>query len=254
MDKPRLLAVFAHPDDETFLAGGTLATCAAAGWDVLLVCASRGEAGKRGPYEDSGTTDFGELRLAELKAACDALGLPSPRVLDCTDGAGSSCAGRAQSAIADLLKTFAPQVVVTFGPDGISGHQDHIAVHQLATTAFHEWISAVRAPAWAREARLYYVLRSAAVPACCKPRGPEPPPVTTVIDIAAFGSRKLAAVRCHHSQSHLQPSDDETVRRIIESPEHFHRAWPPWPAAETPVETELDAVLDERPAALNAAI
>jgi len=246
VDRQRLLAVFAHPDDETFLAGGTLATYATGGWDVRLVCATRGEAGRRGPYEAASTAGFGELRMAELRAACDALGIGPPHVLDCADGGGASCAGKAQAATLELLRTFAPHAVITFGPDGISGHPDHLAVHQLVTTAFHEWRERAHATADADNTRapvLYYVLRSASVPACCESRGPEPPPLTTVIDIAASGRRKLAAVRCHRSQSHLQPADAEMARRIVESPEHFHRAWSPWPGPAAGIETAI-AVAD----------
>lgn len=57
----RILAIFAHPDDETFLAGGTLAKYAANGWGVSVLCATRGEAGRRGEYEKENLST-GELR------------------------------------------------------------------------------------------------------------------------------------------------------------------------------------------------
>ena len=78
----RLLAVLAHPDDETFLAGGTLALLARRGWSVSLLTLTRGEGGRRGPFEGSDLSReaFGNLRRAELKAACALLGRPaSPR-------------------------------------------------------------------------------------------------------------------------------------------------------------------------------
>jgi hypothetical protein len=105
--------------------------------------------------------------------------------------------------------------------------------------AFDAWRHAAardRDSGSANDVRLYYVLRSAAVPACCKPRGPAPPPLTTVIDIAAVGHRKLAAVRCHRSQRHLHPSSDAEIRAILTSPEHFHRAVPPWGSHDTTLE------------------
>lgn len=241
---PRLVAVFAHPDDETFLAGGTLATYAGRGWDVRLVCATRGEAGKRGPYASLSMAAFAAVRAAELAAACDALGIGPPRFLECPDGGVTACAASAEAAVLDLFRELEPQVIVTFGPDGVSGHADHVSVHALVTSAFEAWRRNGAAPphlvSGIDDTRLYYVLRSAAVPACCRPRGPAPPPpLTTAIDIAAAGHRKLAAVQCHRSQRHLHPADDLEVRRILTSPEQFHRAVPGWSDPTMPVETDL---------------
>jgi LmbE family N-acetylglucosaminyl deacetylase len=240
---PRLVAVFAHPDDETFLAGGTLSIYAARGWDVRLVCATRGEAGKRGPYVSLSTAEFGAVRAAELADACRALGIGPPRFLDCPDGGVSTRAAETGAAIADLLRTFDPRVVVTFGPDGISGHADHVAVHRVVTAAFEAWRWSDRQPGGAAApgaARLYYVRRSAAVPSCCGSDGaPPPPPLTTAIDIAAVGRRKLAAARCHRSQGHLYPAGDAEAEAMLTSPEHFHRAVPAWPDRATAMETAL---------------
>jgi LmbE family N-acetylglucosaminyl deacetylase len=230
------LAVFAHPDDETFLAGGTLAKYAGAGWNVQVVCATRGEAGQRGEYQHLTSRQFGELRQRELEAACEALGLRPALFLDCADQhLARDCWQSATEEIIRAIRRLRPRVVLTFGPDGISGHSDHVALSQIVTTAF--WGSgAPVAPseitkqgAPFQPKRLYYVLRSASVPACCaRVETKAAPPLTTEIEIAGFGERKLRAIQCYRSQHHLQAKDPATRRAILESPERFHRAVPRW--------------------------
>ncbi len=242
MERPRhrLLAVFAHPDDETFLAGGTLAKCAARGREVFLICATHGEAGRRGEYAHLTQEEFGRLRQQELEAAALALGIRRPLFLDCADQQlARDCWALATQEIIRAIRRIRPEVVITFGPDGISGHADHVAISQIVTTAFWtaDLTSVVPAesgdlPPYA-PSRLYYVLRSAAVPRCCEVRaGSDAPPLTTVVDIAKFGARKLQAVRCYRSQRHLQPEIPSLVETVLNAPENFHRAVPVWQGPE----------------------
>jgi len=216
----RILAIFAHPDDETFLAGGTLAKYAAAGGEVSVLCATRGEAGRRGEYEQRNlsTEEFALVRQREMEAACDVLGVRKPIFLKCADqGIARDCRDSARAEIIRFLRGWKPDVVITFGPDGVSGHTDHVAIGGIATAA-------------AREAgipSLYYVLRSASLSSCCKPEVPvSPPHVTTVIDVSGFGERKLQAMRCYRSQKHLLSEDPAVIRDAVNGPEHFHRALP----------------------------
>lgn len=232
----RVLAVFAHPDDEAFLAGGTLAKYAAAGWNVFLLCATHGEAGKRGDYSRLTRRQFAELRKEELEAACRALGTHRPVFLECADkGLARDCWNPATEEVAHAIRRLRPDVVITFGPEGISGHPDHVALNQIVTAAF--WgagmstylVGGQHKAAPFRPSRLYYVLRSPSVPECCKPASPQKaPPITTVIDIRGFGERKLKAIRSHRSQKHLQSSDPALIKKVIASPENFHRAFPAW--------------------------
>lgn len=235
INRRRILAVFAHPDDEAFLAGGTLAKYAAQG-EVFLLCATSGEGGRRGDYEHLSNQEFAGLRRKELEAGCRVLGIHRPMFLECSDrGLARQCWDSATREIMDVIRRLRPDVVITFGPDGISGHPDHVALSQIVTRAF--WGMGAQ-PAGAasdgeaqpfRPACLYYVLRSASVPSCCAPnQALSPPPVTTVIDIQEFGRRKLAAIRSHRSQKHLQPEDDpKTIDAILKGRENFHRAFPP---------------------------
>ena len=136
-DSLRLLAVFAHPDDESMGMGGTLARYAAQGVETYLVCASRGERGWFGPEEQNpGLEALGQLREKELENAVRELGMKGLYFLDYIDGE----VDRADPAevirkIATHIRRIMPQVVVTFPPDGNYGHPDHIATGQFTSAA-----------------------------------------------------------------------------------------------------------------------
>ena len=137
--RPRVLGVFAHPDDETICAGGTFAKYASAGADVRVVSLTRGGAGQ---IRDAGAATRATLRAVrerELAAAGEELGLTRTRCLDHPDGGLSDIDGRTLVDLAsELLGEFDPDVVITFGPDGFSGHPDHIAVGAAVTAACEE--------------------------------------------------------------------------------------------------------------------
>lgn len=133
----RLMYVLAHPDDETLGGGGPLARYAAEGVGTYLVTATRGERGWWGPLaENPGLQAVGALREAELRCAAEALGLREVSLLDLIDGeVDQADPGPVIAAIARHIRRVRPQVVVTFGPEGVYGHPDHIAISQLATAA-----------------------------------------------------------------------------------------------------------------------
>lgn len=218
--RQKILAVFAHPDDETFLAGGTLAKYAAFGWKVFVLSATRGEAGQRGDYEDGNlsSAEFALVREREMETACRALGAEKPHFLNCADGGvARDCGDSATAKIIRVAHDVKPDVVITFGPDGVSGHSDHVAIGRIATAA-------------ARDAgihSLYYVLRTESLPTCCIPQAPVPsPPITTVIEVSGFRERKLLAMRCYRSQKHMLPEDPAVIGDMLNGQEHFHRAIP----------------------------
>src|SRR6516162_9109835 len=133
----KLLAVLAHPDDESLGFGGTLARYAAEGVDTYLVTATRGEAGRFGAQGKSGDpAEVGRVREAELRAAADVLGIREVSILRYPDGT----VDQVPSALAlrDLvahIRRIQPDVIVTFGPDGGYGHPDHIAISQFTVAA-----------------------------------------------------------------------------------------------------------------------
>lgn len=123
----KLLAIFAHPDDESFGPGGTLALYAKRGVEIQILCATRGEAGR-------GTS---EERTKELLAAAKVLGVKKVEFLDFEDGEISNnqyhdLAGK----ILEKIEAFKPQVLLTFDLTGGSGHLDHIAIALTTTYAF----------------------------------------------------------------------------------------------------------------------
>src|SRR5215469_6769701 len=132
----RLLGVFAHPDDEVFCAGGTMARAAEAGAEVMIVSATRGEQGQiRDPAAATRRT-LGAVREGELRAAAAELGVRRVQVLPYLDGTLQQHRSSLGAAIASIMRQFAPDTVVTFGADGGYGHPDHIAISGVTTEAF----------------------------------------------------------------------------------------------------------------------
>lgn len=133
----KLLAVLAHPDDESLGFGGTLAKYAAEGIETYLVTATRGERGRFGSLGKTGDpVEVGRVREMELCAAGAVLGLREVAVLGYPDAA----VDKVESAIAirdivSYIRRIRPDVVVTFGPEGAYGHLDHIAISQFTTAA-----------------------------------------------------------------------------------------------------------------------
>jgi len=133
----RLLAVLAHPDDESLGIGGTLAYYADQGVETYLVCATRGERGWTGPADqDPGLKALGELRTHELQGAARTLGVCEVNFLDYIDGDLDQAEPvEAIARIAGHVRRIRPQVVVTFDPTGTYGHPDHVAICQFTTAA-----------------------------------------------------------------------------------------------------------------------
>jgi LmbE family N-acetylglucosaminyl deacetylase len=133
----RLMAILAHPDDETLGFGGTLARYAAEGVATSLVTATRGQRGRFGIADvRPSDEEVGRVREQELRDAAAVLGIREVVVLDYLDKElDAAPVGEAVAVITAVIRRLRPDVIVTFPPDGAYGHPDHIAISQLAMAA-----------------------------------------------------------------------------------------------------------------------
>ncbi|HSW57279.1 MAG TPA: PIG-L family deacetylase [Dehalococcoidales bacterium] len=173
MNNPgNLVFIGAHPDDETFGVGGTLAHYSRLGYRTTYICATRGEAGEAAANFREKYPSMGELRWAELMCAAAELKLSEVHYLGYRDsGMAGSEANRHPQALINAppdeiaekmvrhLRRIKPEVVVTFDPIGGYRHPDHIATHQAAVQAFHASGNPAEYPAAGpafQPARLFY--------------------------------------------------------------------------------------------------
>jgi len=215
------LAIFAHPDDETFRPGGTLALLAGKGVRVIVLAFTRGEAGSCGNPPLCKLDELPAVREHELNCACQALGLQPPRLLKYADGQLQQ--EDAETMIAQILsiaREVQPQVWLSFGPDGLSDHPDHITVGQWAAEAFRR----------ADGASAIYTLavpRSLAEKLDMRQVHPVPDEaIALTVDISSVWDQKLAAMRCHATQWSSSPmaGAPEERRRLFFGREYFVRA------------------------------
>lgn len=228
---PVLMAVHAHPDDESSQTGGTLAAYAAAGWHTVLISCTDGRGGDGPGGAKPGDVGHEPHQVAarrhrELDLAAVALGVGEVVRLGYPDSghtAGEHVASAAFSVrplmpmvtrLVRLIRMHQPAVIVTYPPNGLSGHPDHIRAHQLVTAALRK-INANRAAT--AGPLLYYIAVSRGRLADMRAsagtvRGAEtwsPPDdiaiederITTVIDVAAHWPDKLRALSAHASQA-----------------------------------------------------
>jgi N-acetyl-1-D-myo-inositol-2-amino-2-deoxy-alpha-D-glucopyranoside deacetylase len=146
-----LLAVLAHPDDESFGLGGTLALYARRGVDVYLVCATRGEVGDMDPKYMEGFNTIADRREHELRCAAGHLGLKEVFFLGYRDSGMpgtpdnlhpqslfSQPVEKVAADVVHYIRLLKPQVVITFDPIGGYRHPDHIALHNATVLAFEK--------------------------------------------------------------------------------------------------------------------
>lgn len=161
-DSPRLMAVLAHPDDESLGVGGTLARYAREGVETHLVTATRGERGRFHPDRERPSDDeVGRVRERELRRAADVLGVREVSLLGYVDGELDRADPReATGRIASHLRRVRPHVVVTFDPFGGYGHPDHVAISQFTTAAVQDAAAEGDVP-WAVSKLYYFVFTEA---------------------------------------------------------------------------------------------
>ncbi len=147
--KATLLAILAHPDDETFGMGGTLALYARRGVNVHLVCATNGEAGQVDPAYLEGFNSIAERRISELNCAAQVLGISAVHLLNYHDSGmpgtinnqhpqalAAAPTEEVAKRVAHYIRQIKPQIILTHDPIGGYKHPDHIATHKATREAF----------------------------------------------------------------------------------------------------------------------
>lgn len=247
-----ILAIFAHPDDESLACGGTLARLADAGARIVLLCASRGESGSISDPSLVPDGDLGRVRAEELQEAAQVLGISEVLIRDHPDGdLRWAHVPELHSDIVSTIQRLRPDGVITFAEDGLYWHLDHVGVHERTYTAVCSLCP--DAPP------LYYVTMPKGVMREIEDtaisRGWVPPesgvwsiapdafgdsahPPTFVVDVGAWVPRKLEALCCHRTQmgptSPFARIEHAEARRWLGT-EQFRRA---------PIDSAWDSVLE----------
>lgn len=262
-----LLAIFPHPDDETFTAAGTMAAAAEHGMPVTVICATRGEAGESSIPGLDHPERLGEVRERELRDAMRQLGITDVRFLDYRDSGmpGSAEAqnprafvratvDEAAATLVAPIRELRPRTIITFGPEGMYGHPDHLHMHHvvlravaLAADPSHacpEQPEPWQTPSFyfgtfPREEMLDILDRPGSPLASLPPEardnvGTPLADITHVVDITPWSAAKRAAIAAHVTQTGaggpLQHIPDEAIERQLQR-EYFVRASLPWSTA-----------------------
>ena len=238
-DGRAVLAITAHPDDECLAFGGTLSRSAATGGAVALLCLTRGDLGWGADATPEARAQLSERRSRELAESAAILGVQRLHLLDFPDGYLPHLAPAALvDAVRAEIDVVRPDVVLTFGEDGLYWHPDHIAVHRVTVRALQElpagrpelhhavlpagMVRAVADAAVGGDSRAADVRVWGITPDAF---GRHAPPATECVDVAQFVAQKLAALRCHRSQvepDHVFLRLTEREGRRLLGTEYFH--------------------------------
>lgn len=230
----KILAFFAHPDDETMLAGGALALLARSGAEVHYLCATRGEGGEVGEPPITEAENLGQVREEEMVCAVQALGGRSLTFLGYTDPrvgpeeelyAYTDNLTMLSGQVAASIRQFGVEVVITHGSNGEYGHPAHVISHRAA---------AIAVLSFGEESPLLYTA-AAMFPDHPKPRlANKDDPADLVLDITPALGQKEQAAMCHRTQHALfvrRASEEAgrkmTVPEVILPTEGLHRLRPP---------------------------
>lgn len=238
---PRLVGVFAHPDDDTYGIGGTSALHAD-DIDLTVVLATSGDAGRIADESLATHRTLAVVREQEDRASWAEIGIePTLHFLRHPDsGLASVPRERLIAEVTDVLVESRPHVVVTFGPEGVTGHDDHIAIGEVATEAFHLARDHSDGPGFER--LLYVALRRSRLDRLdtwlrahgmdpldpnepFAPRGVRDETVAALVDCLPVYRRKLEALRQHRTQGELEDIPAELYPEVI-GEEAFVQGWP----------------------------
>jgi LmbE family N-acetylglucosaminyl deacetylase len=221
-----VLAIAAHPDDETMLAGGTLAMYAEQGYDVYILATTRGEGGEAGEPPLTLREQLGALREEELRCAAAALGAREVFFLPYADPymeIGGTAARidaplhEFAGAIGDYLRRLRPEIILTHGSNGEYGHPQHIYTHRATRLALAA--SGLPATLWSWAAWYENPERERLLNRHDR--------ADIVRDVTPWLDAKVAAALCHRTQHtmFLRNTGAAAVRDMVGKIESFRR-WP----------------------------
>ena len=237
-----LLCTVAHPDDESFGLGSLLAGAVARGARVVLVCATRGEAGDDNTGAGRSGDELGAVRERELRDAAAALGVAEVEVLGFADSGWDGPAPvnalinadeALVTAVHHALARHRPQVVVTLDPTGSDGHRDHAAIGAATTTAFARHADATALYHWCLPRSVmdrWLAERGAAAGVYAGPLlGRPDADITTVVDGEAVLEARRRAMAAHASQASPFLGLSSDLETAFLTRDHLVRVVPPWP-------------------------
>jgi N-acetyl-1-D-myo-inositol-2-amino-2-deoxy-alpha-D-glucopyranoside deacetylase len=274
-----LLIIFAHPDDETFGAAGVMAAAVERGVPVTVINATRGEAGESAIPGLDEPERLGVVRERELREAMRQIGVSDVRLLGYRDSgmAGSPFAEHPRAFVREPVETAAarlvshirsvrPQVIVTFGPEGLYGHPDHLHMHHVALRAIQiaadpSYTGRTTSEPWQAPA-LYYAAfpREDMLTLLDRPNSPlrslpedaranlgtPRSQITHRINIEPWQASKRAAIASHRTQTAEGGPLAGIPPEVIESQlsaEYYVRVPLPWSSPEDDIEGDIIAVL-----------
>ncbi len=231
---PRILTVYAHPDDESFGPAAVLAKYARRGAVIHGVFATLGERGEPVDEVSASGAALARLREEDLRDAVAVIGYAGIELLGYEDGTLSAVpAAQLQGMVLAAIHRYLPQIVITFGPGGITRHPDHLVVSRATTSAFHQALEE-----GVRVRELYY---DAVRPDRARDFNlvdlPDGQP-NTWIDVSGTSDVKLTALQFH--ARHIKDAVERSAK-LAQEPETvatLHRAWP-----EVPPGMRLTALL-----------
>ncbi|WP_459928074.1 PIG-L deacetylase family protein [Desulfosporosinus burensis] len=215
----QMLLIFAHPDDESFALGGTIAKYAEQGVNITLVVATKGEAGQTAGFCQK--EELGLFREQELMSAAKVLGITEVSFLGYLDKEVPLAPPlEIVERLVRIIRTRRPQVVITFGADGASGHRDHRAIHHFAKAA----IKLAKEPVVQEWGKPYTLPRLCYVQPGWRLTEEKRQGIDYIIPISAWMERKWQAILEHRTQRgslHKFESLEETVKQDYLSREYF---------------------------------
>ena len=212
-----IVCVFAHPDDEAFGPGGTIAKFSKKN-NIYILCATKGDAGKKSKKFKVKSSKLGDIRAEELRRSAKILGVKKVFFLGFKDGElNNNLYHKLASKIRRYLLKLKPETVITFEPRGVSGHIDHIttslaAMFVLRNLKFvkkiYQYCVLDRHSKFRKNYFIYF------------PQGYKYSEVQLVVDISNVWDKKVEAMRAHKSQAH----DVERILKLLKNQpkeEHF---------------------------------